>query len=291
MSIKDQLFIQSQHVAPHDLISRLFGYASECRTPAVKDWMIGTFIRKYGVDMSEAFNRDPLSYEHFNAFFTRALKHGARPLDTTPGAILCPADGAISQLGQIRQGDIFQAKGHSFNAPDLLGGDARRAAPFMNGQFATVYLSPRDYHRVHMPIAGTLRETIYVPGRLFSVNPLTAANVPNLFARNERLACLFDTELGPMAVVLVGAMIVGSMETVWGGVVAPHQKQIVVTRYTDGARPPVKLEKGAELGRFKLGSTVVMLFGPNRIRWSPQLNALSPVRMGQLMATPYPAPV
>ena len=290
MSIKDQIFIQSQHIAPHDLISRLFGYASDCRTPAVKNWMITTFIRKYGVDMSEAFKRDPLSYENFNAFFTRALKHGARPLDPTPGAVLCPADGAISQLGQIRQGNIFQAKGHSFSAPDLLGGDAQRAAPFTNGQFATVYLSPRDYHRVHMPVAGTLRETIYVPGRLFSVNPLTAANVPNLFARNERLVCMFDTELGPVAVVLVGAMIVGSMETVWGGLVAPHQKQVVVTRYNDGSRAPVTLEKGAELGRFKLGSTVVMLFGANRIRWNPELNTLSPVRMGQLMALPSPGP-
>lgn len=284
MSIKDQLFIQSQHVAPHDLISRLAGAVAECRNPTIKNWIISSFIRKYGVDMSEAVQPDATAYPDFNAFFTRALKDGARPLASTPGAVLCPADGAISQLGQIRQGAIFQAKGHRFDATQLLGGDARRAAPFVNGQFATIYLSPRDYHRVHMPVRGVLRETVYVPGRLFSVNPLTAANVPNLFARNERLVCLFDTDLGPMASVLVGAMIVGSMETVWGGLVAPHRKEVVVTPY-GASRPPVELEKGAEMGRFKLGSTVVLLFGEGKVDWQADLTALSPVRMGQTLAT------
>ena len=288
MSFKDQLFVLSQYAAPHDLISKAFGAASECRTPAIKNWMITTFIRKYGVDMNEAFLRDPLAYDTFNAFFTRALKHGARPLDTTDGAVLCPADGAVSQLGRIEQGNIFQAKGHSFTARDLLGGDAARAAPFMNGQFATVYMSPRDYHRVHMPLAGTLRETIYVPGRLFSVNPVTASQVPGLFARNERLVCMFDTELGPMAVVLVGAMIVGSMETVWGGRVAPHSPDVVVKRYTADGTSPVRLDKGAEMGRFLLGSTVVLLFGANRVRWDPKFAALVPTRMGERMAMPYP---
>ncbi|OVZ59954.1 phosphatidylserine decarboxylase [Pigmentiphaga sp. NML080357] len=280
MSIKDQLFIYSQYLAPQALISSAFGRLAQCRTAPLKNRAIARFIRQYGVDMSEALEPDPTAYEHFNAFFTRALKPGARPLDASPGAILCPADGAISQLGAIREGRIFQAKGHDFSAAELLGGDDLRAQPFLDGAFATIYLSPRDYHRVHMPVAGTLRETVYVPGRLFSVNPLTARSVPRLFARNERLACLFDTEHGPMAVVLVGAMIVGAMETVWAGQVAPHGSRIVTTRYEEGA---VRLEKGAEMGRFKLGSTVVLLLAPGRLAWSEALGPLSGVRMGEAL--------
>ena len=280
MSIKDQLFIYGQYLAPQALVSSLFGRLAHCRIAALKTPAIARFVRQYGVDMSEALEPDPTAYEHFNAFFTRALKPGARPLDPAPDAVLCPADGAISQLGPIRAGRIFQAKGHDFSAEELLGGDARRATPYRDGSFATIYLSPRDYHRVHMPVAGTLRETVYIPGRLFSVNPLTARSVPRLFARNERLACLFDTELGPMAVVLVGAMIVGAMETVWGGQVAPHGSRIVTTRHDDGA---VRLAKGAEMGRFKLGSTVVLLFGAGRVDWSDALGPLSGLRMGQAL--------
>ena len=207
MPIKDQIFLASQYLAPHHLVSRFFGVASDCREPAVKNWMISRFVRKYGVDMREAQQEDALAYDCFNDFFTRALKPDARPLDEEPGGVLCPADGAISQMGAIEHGRIFQAKGHSYGLADLLGGDTDRAAPFQGGEFATIYLSPKDYHRVHMPVAGTLREMIHVPGRLFSVNPLTARNVPRLFARNERVVCIFDTEHGPMAVVLVGAMI------------------------------------------------------------------------------------
>lgn len=280
MSIKDQLFIYGQYLAPQALVSSLFGRLAHCRVAGLKNLAIARFIRRYGVDMSEALEPDPTAYEHFNAFFTRALKPGVRPLDPAPGAVLCPADGAISQLGSIRGGRIFQAKGHDFSAEELLGGDAQRASAYRDGSFATIYLSPRDYHRVHMPVAGTLRETVYIPGRLFSVNPLTARTVPRLFARNERLACLFDTELGPMAVVLVGAMIVGAMETVWGGQVAPHGSRIVTTRYDDGA---VRLDKGAEMGRFQLGSTVVLLFGAGRIDWSDALGPLSGLRMGQAL--------
>ncbi len=281
MSIKDQLFILSQYVAPHGLISRAFGRFAECRTAGLKNWAIQRFIKRYQVNMSEALEPDGLAYENFNAFFTRALKPGARPLDETPAAILCPADGAISQLGVIDGGRIFQAKGREFSTLELLGGDSARAAAFADGRFATIYLSPRDYHRVHMPLAGTLKETIYVPGRLFSVNPLTARKVPRLFARNERLVCLFDTDCGPMALVLVGAMIVGAMETVWAGQVPPHRSGIVRTRYDGGEQAPVHLEKGAELGRFKLGSTVVLLFGPEQLEWASSLSSLSPVRMGQ----------
>ncbi|MGE8668364.1 MAG: archaetidylserine decarboxylase [Achromobacter mucicolens] len=286
MPIKDQLFLASQYLAPHHLVSRFFGYASDCREPAVKNWMISRFVRKYGVNMSEALQEDPLAYDCFNDFFTRALKDGARPLDEEPGAVVCPADGAISQMGAIEQGRIFQAKGHSYGLADLLGGDTERAAPFQGGQFATIYLSPKDYHRVHMPVAGTLREMIHVPGRLFSVNPLTARNVPRLFARNERVVCIFDTEHGPMAVVLVGAMIVASIETVWAGLVTPYKRRIKSVRYDAAARAPIHLEKGAEMGRFKLGSTAIVLFGPGKIRWADTPSVLGPVRMGELLALP-----
>ena len=288
MPIKDQLFLASQYLAPHHLVSRFFGYASDCREPAVKNWMISRFVRKYGVNMSEALQEDPLAYDCFNDFFTRALKDGARPLDEEPGAVVCPADGAISQMGAIEQGRIFQAKGHSYGLADLLGGDTERAAPFQGGQFATIYLSPKDYHRVHMPVAGTLREMIHVPGRLFSVNPLTARNVPRLFARNERVVCIFDTEHGPMAVVLVGAMIVASIETVWAGLVTPYKRRIKSVRYDAAARAPIHLEKGAEMGRFKLGSTAIVLFGPDKIRWADTPSVLGPVRMGELLALPAP---
>ena len=231
--------------------------------------------------MNEAQVEDLTAFAHFNDFFTRALKDGARPLDSSPGAVLCPADGAVSQLGKIEQGRIFQAKGHSFSAIELLGGDTERAAAFMGGEFATIYLSPKDYHRVHMPLAGTLKEMVYVPGRLFSVNQTTAENVPELFARNERVVCLFDTERGPMAVVLVGAMIVASIETVWAGLVTPPKRMLKTFSYDEAARAPIVLDKGAELGRFKLGSTAIVLFGPEQVKWAEELAANSPVQMGQ----------
>nr|WP_167364670.1 archaetidylserine decarboxylase [Pseudomonas argentinensis] len=283
MAMKERLFILSQHLTPHHLLSRLIGCAAECRAAWFKNRLIGWFAKQYQVDMSEAQVEDLTAYEHFNAFFTRALKEGARPLDNQPGAVLCPADGAISQLGRIEHGRVFQAKGHSYSVTELLGGDSQRAAPFMGGDFATVYLSPKDYHRVHMPLAGTLREMVYVPGRLFSVNQTTAENVPELFARNERVVCLFDTERGPMAVVLVGAMIVASIETVWAGLVTPPKRELKTLRYDEAARAPISLEKGAELGRFKLGSTAIVLFGPEQVKWAEELGANSPVRMGQLL--------
>ena len=285
-TVKERLFILSQYLLPHHLLSRLIGHAAECRAPWFKDRLIGWFARQYQVNMAEAQVEDLDAYAHFNAFFTRALKDGARPLDTTPGAVLSPADGAISQLGPIEHGRVFQAKGHSFSVLELLGGDSARAAPFMGGDFATVYLSPKDYHRVHMPLAGTLREMVHVPGRLFSVNQSTAENVPELFARNERVVCLFDTEHGPMAVVLVGAMIVASIETVWAGLVTPPKRTLRSWRYDDAARAPINLAKGAELGRFKLGSTAIVLFAPNQVQWAESLTAGSVVRMGQAMGEP-----
>lgn len=279
--MKDRLFVLSQYVLPHHLISRVAGLLAECRVRWVKNSFIKGFIRHFKVDMSEAQIEQFDRFEHFNAFFTRALKDGARPLDPTPGAILNPCDGAISQLGRIEQGRIFQAKGHSYSLTDLLGGDHQRAAPFMGGEFATVYLSPKDYHRVHMPLEGTLREMVYVPGRIFSVNTVTAEGVPGLFARNERVVCIFDTERGPMAMVLVGAMIVASIETVWAGLVTPPKRTLKTFRYDEAARAPIHLAKGAEMGRFKLGSTVILLFGPDQVRWAEELKALSPVCMGE----------
>ncbi len=281
--MKQRLFILSQYLLPHHLLSRLIGYAADCRVAWFKNRLIGWFAKQYQVDMSEAQVEDLEAFEHFNAFFTRALKPGARPLAQGPDAVLCPADGAVSQLGKIEHGRIFQAKGHSFSLVELLGGDTERANPFMGGAFATIYLSPKDYHRVHMPLTGTLREMVYVPGRLFSVNQSTAENVPELFARNERVACLFDTERGPMAVVLVGAMIVASIETVWAGLVTPPKRSLKTFRYDEAARAPIVLEKGAELGRFKLGSTAIVLFGADQVQWAQELAAGSPVQMGQLL--------
>lgn len=240
-----------QYPLPQHAISRLAGSLAECRSPRLKNALIRTFIRRFGVDMREALEPDYRAYATFNDFFTRALKADARPLGE---GVTSPADGTLSQFGRIAAGELVQAKGHRFSARTLLGGDAELADTFAGGSFATVYLSPKDYHRVHMPMTGTLRETIYVPGRLFSVNQATAGYVPGLFARNERLVCIFDTANGPLAVVLVGAMIVAAIETVWAGQITPLAGTPQRTRLDE----PVILEKGAELGRFKLGSTVVM---------------------------------
>lgn len=278
--MRDRLFIIMQYLLPQHLLSRLAGCVADCRWPWLKNAFINWFVKRYQVDMSEAVQEEPTAYACFNDFFTRALKDGARPIDPAADSVLCPADGAISQLGAIEHGRIFQAKGQSFSALELLGGDPGHAALFQGGQFATVYLSPRDYHRVHMPLGGVLREMIYVPGKLFSVNRNTAENVPELFARNERVVCLFDTDAGPMAVVLVGAMIVASVETPWAGLVAPPRRQLRAEQY---GRAAPKLSRGEEMGRFKLGSTAIVLFGPGRTRWDNSLQAGDAVRMGQNM--------
>lgn len=277
---RDKLLTLPQYAVPQHLLSRFVGWLAESRIPFIKNTFIRNFATRYRVDMSEAVQENPLAYENFNAFFTRALKPGARPIDVTSDGIACPADGAISQHGDIQGDLLFQAKGHYFSLLELLGGDAERAQPFRDGKFATVYLSPRDYHRVHMPITGTLREMIYVPGDLFSVNTRTAANVPRLFARNERVVAIFDTELGPLAVVLVGAMIVASIETVWAGIVAPMARQVRVTDYRH-APQPIVLEKGAELGRFRLGSTVILCFPAGVVAWDEKFRDGTPTRMGE----------
>ena len=274
----NDLFVYSQYLAPQHLISRGAGKIAEFEHPRFKNALIEWFIKRYGVNMAEAERQNPEDFKHFNDFFTRALKADARTIDPADDIIVSPVDGVISQLGEIKQGQIFQAKGQSFSLVELLGGDIDRAQPFMGGDFATIYLSPKDYHRIHMPITGTLKEMVYIPGKLFSVNPVTAENVPRLFARNERVAAIFDTELGPMAMVLVGAMIVASIETVWSGLVAPLKREVKTMRYAD--KQSITLEKGAEMGRFKLGSTVVLAFPENKSAFLESFQAGSAVRMG-----------
>ena len=284
--MSDSLFIALQRLAPQHLISRGAGLLASSTNTFIKNTFIHWFIEKYGIDMREAQEPNPEAYACFNEFFTRALKPGARTI--CDGATLaCPADGAISQLGQIEDGRIFQAKGQSYTLLELVGGQSEDAATYEDGHFATVYLSPKDYHRVHMPLAGTLTKMTHIPGDLFSVNTATAENVPRLFARNERVVCHFATDQGPMAVVLVGAMIVASIYTPWAGLVTPIKKQIRHTLYPHQA--PIHLAKGAEMGRFLLGSTAIVLTGHNSLQWHATLSANSPVCMGQSMAklTPH----
>lgn len=275
------LFVILQLLLPQHLLSRVAGWLAELRHPRwLKDLMISGFIKAFGVNMSEAAEPYPEAYPSFNAFFTRPLRAGARPL--AEADILCPADGCISQIGRIEEASLLQAKGRHYSTWSLLGGDQARAAQFRNGCFATIYLSPRDYHRVHMPIAGELVATRYIPGKLFSVNGTTAAGVERLFARNERLVCYFDTAAGPMAMVLVGAMVVAGIETVWEGQVAPPLRAMLQRDYR--ALPaPVRLAKGEEMGRFKLGSTVILLFPEGTMDWSPDYTAGTPTCLGQAL--------
>ena len=270
------------YVLPHRLLSSLARRLAYSTSPGTKQWLIDTVTRKFDVDLSEAAESDPRAYPSFNAFFTRALKPGARVADPDPRALLMPADGHISQCGAIEDGRIFQAKGQSFTAAELLG-DAAAAEPFRNGLFATVYLSPRDYHRVHMPWTGTLRETVHVPGRLFSVGTDAVANVPRLFARNERLVCHFDTDFGPMVSVMVGALLVSGVETVWSGEEIPAYGTAITRK--DYRGKGITLERFAEMARFNYGSTVVVLLAPGVATLSPELRAESPVRLGQRLAT------
>lgn len=280
--MKDFLFVALQYLVPQHLLSRLAGRLADCTIPWIKNPLIKAFAHHFGVDLAEAIPADATAYPTFNAFFTRPLRDGARPIATA--GIACPADGAISQLGAITGGRIFQAKGREYTTLELLGGDTSLAVHFDQGSFATIYLSPRDYHRVHMPIDGELAHTVHVPGRLFSVNRATTEGVPRLFARNERLVAMFDTPAGPMAMVLVGAMIVAGIETVWAGQVAPAGRQAQHVAWGPAAER-VALARGAEMGRFKLGSTVILLFPRGVARWDPALGPGRPVRMGQAMGS------
>ena len=278
--MSDRLAVLPQYLLPKQALTALAGRIARAQGGRLTSALIAWFVRRYGVNMSEAANPDIASYASFNDFFTRALKDGARPL--AQAELLCPVDGAISQYGAMQKDQIFQAKGHHYSSRALLGGDAALAALFDDGSFATLYLSPRDYHRIHMPCAGSLRRMIYVPGELFSVNPTTARGVPGLFARNERVVCIFDSARGPFALVLVGATIVGSMATVWHGVVnAQRSGALREWPYADSA---VMLEQGQEMGRFLLGSTVVLLFPKGPLQFNPAWAPGAAIRVGEAMA-------
>lgn len=279
-ALSDRLFVLLQHVLPKQALTAFAGRMAWVKGGALTTRFIAWFVGRYGVNMAEAANPDLASYPTFNEFFTRPLKPGARPL--ADADLICPVDGAISQIGLIQRDQIFQAKGHHYSTQALVGGDALLAAQFQDGHFATIYLSPKDYHRIHMPCDGRLARMIYVPGELFSVNPATARGVPGLFARNERVVCVFETEHGPFVLTLVGATIVGSMATVWHGVVnPPRSKDVREWRYTDQA---IVLKKGDEMGRFLLGSTVVMLFPKGPLSFNPAWSPTSAVRLGDVMA-------
>ncbi len=278
--MSDRLAVLPQYLLPQQALTALAGRIAGAEAGVWTTRLIRWFVGRYGVNMAEAAEPDIAQYASFNAFFTRALKPGARPLADAPW--VCPVDGAISQIGPLDGERLVQAKGHHYTATALVGGDATLAAEFHGGHFATLYLSPRDYHRIHMPAAGRLRSMIHVPGELFSVNPTTARRVPGLFARNERVVCVFDGDTGPFVMVLVGATIVGSMATAWHGVVNPPRSgQLREWTYAPG---DVSLSRGDEMGRFLLGSTVVMLFPPGPLSFNPGWAPGGAIRMGEVMA-------
>ena len=281
--IGERLFVWLQYVLPQHALSRLVLAATRVRSPWFKDLLTRGFLRLFSVDMSEAIEPDPYRYGSFNEFFTRALRADARPIDPDPESIASPVDGVVSECGTIDNDRLLQAKGRQYTLDELL---ARQpwARSFEGGSFATLYLAPFNYHRIHMAVQGTLRDTVYVPGRLFSVNSATARLVPRLFARNERVLTLFDTEFGRFALVMVGALNVGSMATVWSGDITPAERRIV----TRIPCPAVTLDKGAELGRFNMGSTVILLLEPKRAQWHPLLRAGSVVQLGQAIGRKEP---
>lgn len=279
MSIKNSVVELSQTVLPHHALSQFMSKLTHCENKAFKNFLIRQISTHYGVNWDESISQDLNVFKSFNEFFTRELKPNARPLTLEKGAIASPADGVVSQAGKITQGDIFQAKGKSFTVSDLLGGDAQRAEKFNDGTFTTIYLSPKDYHRLHMPLTGTLREMVHIPGRLFSVNNATTKAVPRLFARNERVVAIFDTEIGQMALILVGAIFVSSIETVWHGVVTPPTIKTLRTWHYENNAP--KLEIGAEMGRFNMGSTIIVLFEKDKMAWNADFNSGKTVKVGE----------
>lgn len=275
-----------QSWVPQHGLSRFGGWLANCEIPYIKNYLIRYFINRYPVNLTEAEQPDPFAYSSFNDFFTRSLQSHVRPIATGAADLVSPADGCISQIGQIKKGQIIQAKHHNFDVTSLLGGNAEIGSLFQHGSFLTVYLAPHDYHRVHMPIDGSLSKMIYIPGRLFSVNTETTLATPNLFARNERVVCLFNTSNGMVAVILVGAMIVGSIETAWAGTITPstRKRKVHSWHYTT----PIALKRGKEMGRFKLGSTAIILT-ENPIEWDHRCGSGSKVLMGQKLGTHYQA--
>ncbi len=280
--MSDRLAVLPQYLIPKQALTMLAGKLASKEAGSLTTNVIRWFVGRYNVNMAEAANPDIASYKSFNEFFTRPLQDGARPL--AGAGLICPVDGAISQFGPIERDQIFQAKGHSYSTTALVGGDRELAAQFENGSFATIYLSPRDYHRIHMPCDGRLTRMIHVPGALFSVNPTTARGVPGLFARNERVVCVFESAFGPFVLTLVGATIVGSMATVWHGTVNPPRPGVLREWRYDDPASAVNLKKGQEMGRFLLGSTVVMLFPKDSTAFNPDWTPGCPVRLGEAMS-------
>jgi phosphatidylserine decarboxylase len=280
--IAETLFVSLQYLLPHHLLSRLMHAITRIEAKGFKNTLIRRVIDWYKVDMSEALESNPSAYRSFNDFFTRPLRPDARPVAEEANTIVCPSDGTLSAAGDIEDGYLFQAKGHDYTLLELLGGDPALCQLFEEGSFATIYLSPRDYHRVHMPYGGKLKRMVHVPGRLFSVNKTTCEKVPRLFARNERVICHFDTDIGPMAVILVGAIFVASIDTVWAGSVTPVQRRISSWSYPPASRAKaITLDKGEEMGRFNMGSTVILLLGKDAVEWGDDLTSDSKVKMGQ----------
>jgi phosphatidylserine decarboxylase len=284
-TLGDRAFSLIQYLLPHHLLSLPMYWLTRSEWRPLKELMIRKVIDIYRVDMSSAADQELSNYRSFNDFFTRALAADARPLASAKGSMVSPVDGTVSQAGRIENGRIFQAKGHDFTLNELLGGDPNWSAAFADGSFATIYLSPRDYHRIHMPLTGTLKKMIHVPGRLFSVNPATTRNIPRLFSRNERVVSLFDSAAGPMAVIMVGAIFVASMDTVWAGTVTPKWRRVSSWEYGRKSSAAIKLQRGAEMGRFNMGSTVILLFGKDAVELAAELQPETKVQMGQKIGT------
>ena len=283
-TLQARLFVAMQYLLPQHFLSRQVHRAARCRLKPVKNALISSFVQHFRPDMSDAAEPEPRDYPSFNAFFTRSLRPGARPCDPDPRALVSPVDGTVSQIGRLEGLRMLQAKGHDYSVEALLGGASEWTERFAGGSFATLYLAPYNYHRIHMPAAATLRAAWFVPGRLFSVNAVTAAAVPGLFARNERVVCAFEEGPSAFALALVGALFVGSIATVWHGDVTPCSPRRAAQLPVDTGHAPVRLERGAELGRFNMGSTVILLLPPGTVEWLPALRPGSPVRVGQTIA-------
>ena len=287
-SLRDRLFVAMQHALPQHFLSRIVLRVTRIRLKPFKNLLIRSFLRGFKVNMSEAAQPNPLQYPSFNAFFTRSLRAGARPIDIDPSMLVSPVDGTVSQIGRLDGSKLLQAKGHDYTLEALLDGAPEWAEGYKGGAFATLYLAPYNYHRIHMPLAGTLRAAWFVPGKLFSVNAVTAAAVPGLFAKNERVVCVFDCVVDgrprSFAMVLVGALFVGSIATVWHGDVAPRTPHERVDLPLDASRSPLKLSKGAEMGRFNMGSTVILLLPPDMLDWLPKFASGTRIEVGQMLA-------
>lgn len=280
-SIKALLITLIQYVFSHQLLSRLFGLLSRCENEAWKNMIIKKFGKFYNINTKEAVSRDLNNYPSFNHFFTRQLKPGVRPITELENGVACPVDGTVTQTGIITEGQIFLAKGKEFSIAGLLGGESKRADLFSSGIFTTLYLSPQDYHRVHMPLDGTIEETVYIPGRLFLINNSTINIAPDLFAKNERVVNIFNTEAGPMALILIGSIFSSSIETVWDGVITPSPTS-EIRQWNYPFNPPLA-KKGEEMGRFNMGSTVIVLFGKDKVKWEAKLAPGNRVQMGELI--------